>query len=541
MTANLLSNNSAKALGAFYTPQTIAEMLAEWAIRAPDDSVLEPSAGEGALVRAALEAFGRKFGPAARPKIFACDIDPSATASIAAWLPADHGLQTCDFLALDPRSVGLSRVVIANPPFTRNHDIPSSDRGALRLRFAVDGAAGLWVYFLAHACTFLAPGGRLAAVIPAAATFTAYGRRTIERLCQSFTSVEVRTFVDKPVWVNGADERGAIVLADGYGRGACEAPTITRWSTFGLPQADIHAGNPACFQEVLAESVPLGSMATLSIGAVTGCNRVFLLTERERVAAGIDVSEVVTIASRARHVPGLFVSPQDLADLANAGEKTWLLAPTDIRRQRAGVRARLALIDRAARRRTLWLNKRSPWWQVDHSGRCDAVFTYMNDRGPRLVLADGPLHCTNTLHRVTFDDDIEAWQRFSSALTMVSTFGQLAAEREGRSYGGGVLKFELGNARNLPVLHREVDRAQLAAVDQALRSGDLIAARNGADRLLLPAVLGASWQSAAKEMSAQLAMFRFVRTGRDLMPPNRLMATSDTLQPGTNLAPNLRR
>jgi adenine-specific DNA-methyltransferase len=515
MNSGFLSNTSAKALGAFYTPQTIAEMLAEWAIRAPDDSILEPSAGEGALLRAAIDASARKFGPDSDLKIVACDIDPRATSSIRQWLNGKHDIRTGDFLALDPTSVGLSRLVLANPPFTRNHALPADYRRALRSRFEVEGAAGIWVHFLAHACTFLARGGRLAAVIPAAATFTQYGRQALTRLCRNFTSVELRTFVDKPVWVNGAEERGAVILADGYKLGACEEARVSRWSTFGSPQAEIHAGNPACFNEMYAASVPLGEIATLSIGAVTGCNRVFLLSERERREAGIELDEVVAIASRARQVRGIYISPEDLMVQGETGEKTWLLSPPDIHRERAGVRMRLASIDKTKRRTTLWLNKRTPWWKVDHPTRCDAVFTYMNDGGPRLVIAKGRLVCTNTLHRVTFLPAITTSQRANSALTMVSTFGQLAAEREGRTYGGGVLKFELSNARSLPILHQPaVKTAELQRVDHALREGKLVEARNMADRLLLPGILGVAWPSAVREMEAELSMLRHVRTGR---------------------------
>lgn len=516
MTLDLLSSNSAKALGAFYTPTTIADMLAEWVIRSPGETILEPSAGDGALIRAALDAVARKFGHAATLNIVACDINPLATASIQGWLSGNHDVRTCDFLSLDSHSVGHAGAVIANPPFTRNHALPPAYRNALRSRFGIEGAAGLWVHFLAHASTFLVPGGRLAAVIPAAATFTRYGQHAIDRLRESFASVELRTFVDKPVWVNGAEERGAVVLADGYRAGSCEEVTISRWSTFGLPQAEIHAGNPACFHDVIAASVSLGAIASLSIGAVTGCNRVFLLNEVERYDADIQLDEVLTVVSRARQVPGLFVTREDLKSLAIQGEKTWMLAPPDLDRRRAGVRSRLAAIDRSTRKRTIWLNKRSPWWRIDHVDDCDAVFTYMNDRGPRLVLAGQGITCTNTLHRVSFAPEIDEERRVGTALTMISTFGQLAAERKGRTYGGGVLKFELSDARGLPTLLAPagLDHAELVRADKALKSGQVDLAREIADRLLLPNVLGRSWQSAVLEMGAELSMLRAERIGR---------------------------
>src|SRR5437879_12199973 len=42
-----------KTIGAFYTAEPIARFLVEWAIRGPNESVLDPSCGDGAFVGAA--------------------------------------------------------------------------------------------------------------------------------------------------------------------------------------------------------------------------------------------------------------------------------------------------------------------------------------------------------------------------------------------------------------------------------------------------------------------------------------------------------
>ena len=46
-----------KGRGAFFTPQPLAQFLADWAIRSPNDLVLEPSCGEAVF----LEAAGRRI------------------------------------------------------------------------------------------------------------------------------------------------------------------------------------------------------------------------------------------------------------------------------------------------------------------------------------------------------------------------------------------------------------------------------------------------------------------------------------------------
>lgn len=41
-----------KLRGGYYTPDKISEFIAEWAIRTPSDSVLEPSCGDGSFLSA---------------------------------------------------------------------------------------------------------------------------------------------------------------------------------------------------------------------------------------------------------------------------------------------------------------------------------------------------------------------------------------------------------------------------------------------------------------------------------------------------------
>src|SRR5262249_37949796 len=146
----------------------------------------------------------------------------------------------------------------------------------------------------------------------------------------------------------------------------------------------------------------LGDIASISIGAVTGCNSVFLLTDEERRASGIGFEDVQLIVSRARHVEGIRIAREDLVRLSRVGEKTWILTPRTIEERGSAVRKRLAKITKYQRRTTCWMIKRDPWWRIETGPDCDGVFTYMNDRGPRLAVTATGIICTNTLHRTVF-------------------------------------------------------------------------------------------------------------------------------------------
>lgn len=510
-TSQVLAPNP-KALGAFYTPATIAEAMAAWVVRNGLERLLEPSAGAGALIDAAIARADHIRGKEGNLKFLACDIDPTAIEKLVSRLPQGSDVRSVDFLQLSPSRAGRFDGVIANPPFTRNHSIPAPMRSRLRERFGTSGAAGLWVHFLLHAVEFLKDGGRLAAVIPASGLFTVYGQNALERLASKFRHIEIRRIADKPSWVNGAEERGSLILAEGFGQGTSAVPSATSWSS--INDTDQIGGiRSNVFDQLLMSAVDLESVANLSIGAVTGCNAVFLLNECERTNMEIGLRDTRLIVSRTKQVPGLKISSSELNELSRLGQRTRILLPNSIEKRESGTRRQLAKITKEQRRNTVWLKKRSPWWRVNLGEPCDAVFTYMNDFGPRIVIACGEIYCTNTLHHIKFQQPDNKRIMLSATLSTITTFGQLSAERLGRSYGGGILKFELREARKTPILISKGKNLSSAVqlADQALREGNRDKARAIADKTLLAPRLGKDWKKKLREMERELILRRSLR------------------------------
>ncbi len=72
---------------------------------------------------------------------------------------------------------------------------------------------------------------------------------------------------------------------------------------------------------------------------------------------------------------------------------------------------------------------------------------------------------------------------------MLSTFSQLSAEIEGRTYGAGVLKHEPSEAAKIKILMTEVEASKLEdtfkSIDKLLRTGLHEQARQLSDQFLL--------------------------------------------------------
>ena len=116
------------------TPVVLAQRMAQLAAITPTSSVLEPSAGTGRLLAAALEA----GAPVTR--MTAMDISGACVDHLRR---AFHGVATAqaDFLLIQPTMQKFDRILM-NPPFCGGADI----------------------VHIRHALQFLAPGGRLVAI-----------------------------------------------------------------------------------------------------------------------------------------------------------------------------------------------------------------------------------------------------------------------------------------------------------------------------------------------------------------------------------------
>ncbi len=104
-------------------------------------------------------------------------------------------------------------------------------------------------------------------------TFHSIRKLALDRICRQFGAIEIRRIIDRPAWVNGADERGALLFAESYGLGTSKVPEATSWSAQQLELSRDCITSSSVYQEIAAAGSTLASIAKVTIGAVTGCNR----------------------------------------------------------------------------------------------------------------------------------------------------------------------------------------------------------------------------------------------------------------------------
>jgi len=521
ITYNKKNLSEKRQLGAFYTPKPVAESLVKWAIREQDDIVLEPSFGGCGFLQASFFRFKEIGNDHPDENIFGCDIDPSAFHHLHELFGAvnikDRFLLG-DFLSLheDSFSAQYFDAVVGNPPYISRHNMSSAQKKLADLLMKnageKNGRASLWASFVIHSLAFLRKGGRIAWVLPTALLTSSYAaiiRKIIEKNFKKTICISLgaRLFLEE-----GTEEGTVVLLAEGYQDSSENLPMIIEHAV------DVNSLNNVIenweknkFQNVILSDRYLfsiiekpaldaffyinksidvccfGDVATILIGLVTGANNFFLQNSEalERNKLSIEENEVVPIVSRAKIIPGINNLKSDFDREIKSGAKCYILNVNRDKLTKSQVDY-LALFPAIERDSNYTFKHRQIWYKNNDVRIPDAFLPYMNHHGLHLTLNGLKLNCTNTIHRVFFNSEIN---NKLVAISMLTSFSQLSAEVEARSFGSGALKVEPSEAKRIRIaLPRHLDDEQIEdavnRIDKLLREGAYIEVRNIANELI---------------------------------------------------------
>ncbi len=555
VTSTPLERGQRKSLGAFYSPQALVEPMVSWAVTRADQSVLDPSCGDGVFLETAVRRL-RDLGAGAdrtASLLHAVDLNPDAVEVTRNRLGSALGrpfgnARSASFFSLPPPGVlfgpsdGVD-VVVGNPPYIRYQDFAGGARLEALERASHAGVsltrlASSWAHFVVHAVEFLRPGGRLALILPAELIHTSYSAPLREHLRRSFAEVYVVSF--RQSVFPGVQAEVVLLLAAGRDEGPGRLGLTEVETGLGLadltavlagaevfepgeepekwrPGLETRSGGVSLDQlQERGLLTPLGELGKASIGFVSGANEFFVLTADEAAHWGLPESSLRPALVRARQVAGLQLTSADIASIQSQGERCLLWTPKS-----RLTRAENAYVQRGE---TLGYDGRykcrvrSPWFQVPGVITPDAFLTYMSDVIPRLCLNRAQVVASNNLLTVRLPGIPPSLQKaFVTAFYNSATL--LSCERVGRSYGGGVLKLEpreadriLVPSAKLVTRHKAALTKLAAEVDRAVRNGR----EGGLDEALaaIDEVLFAGLGVARSEMSAARASLHERRKAR---------------------------
>lgn len=524
---DLTTRNKKKQLGAYYTPQPMARFIVNWAVRSPDETVMDPGCGEAVFLLEAYKHLVELGAPAAQAacRIQGVEVDEVAYDRACRLLTNASGVSApgiicADFFQVQPDLFGppAVNVIVGNPPYIRYHRFKGATRqralqSARRAGVELTRLTSSWAPYLIHAISFLKPDGRLAMVVPAELLQVDYAEPVRRFLLERFATVAVVTF-DERVFPDVLEDT-VILLAESDGsaaglrvirlknledltkldqslkdvpiaRGAKHAQ---RWTRYLLPR-DSLSGYQTLIET--GETTTLGELGSVDIGVVTGKNAYFLLTEAKARWYEIEPGFLTAAAPKPKLMPGARFSLQEWEQLRDQSVPCYLLncqLPLSMAAEHRVWNYIEEGIEKGVHKGYKCRN-REPWYSVPGVRVPPVFLTYMAHEIPRLIVNEAQVVNHNLIHGLYFHDgrEMSPEELAIRVASFYTTFTMLSVELVGRSYGGGVLKLETKESERIrliepsgPTRRRLIEAFPLIdeylrrrAFDDALAIGDEI-------------------------------------------------------------------
>jgi adenine-specific DNA methylase len=502
-----------KVRGGYYTPEPIAQFLAEWVSNA-GSKLLEPTCGDGRILRELSEWSAEARGvelvseEAAKARRYA----PVVTKSLFDWLTRSQR--------------GKWDGVAGNPPYIRFGNWRPEQREPALSLMRGEGLnptklTNAWVPCVVACALAVREGGRVGLVLPAELLQVSYATQLRDYLLAQFSAVTLITFqrllfdgvTQEVVLFLGIKGEGpaalrTVHLRDATGLGGAKldgpsAPTLIhdheKWTKYFLKPRQIQLLRRL---KKSPDLTTVGSLASVDVGIVTGRNSFFTFSDADADVLGLK-EHCVPLVSRSVQLSGLIYDGLCRDNDLESNHRTWILhAPA------SATDAPLKRHIRSGEAEGVHLgykcSLRKPWWTTP-SMWCPEIFMLRQiHAAPRMTVNGVHATSTDTVHRVRVNAGIDP-VALSTAFHNSATFA--FSEILGRSYGGGILELEPREAELLPVPSPDLVGHDLAVdVDLLLKAGEVMKAVDLVDRHILIDGLGWSPKQVAECQAAWMSL-----------------------------------
>ena len=462
--------------GQTFTPAPVVRSMVGWAARTLAPArVVDPGTGSARFLAAA----GRRWPEAT---LLGVETDPLAAmigraTLAAAGMAGRAGITLGDYRSLRLAPAGGPTLFLGNPPYVRHHQIPVGWKSWLRSAaasqgLAASGLAGLHVHFFLATAVHAVPGDAGVLVTAAEWLDVNYGSlvrslllgplggqsvHLLDPAVPAFTDAAVTTAITcfrpgrRPA---GLRLRRVARLADlGELRGGTAVPSpvlraASRWTPL-VSRAASAAGSGAGAAGAARRGrlpvgqVEMGELCRVHRGQVTGANRVWVTAGNPAGLPGRFLFPAVTRASELFRAGGTLATAARLRSVIDLPADLAELAPAEL----ALVTRFLAEAEAAGAAGSYIACHRKPWWRVRLRTPAPILATYMARRPPAFVRNLAGARHVNIAHGLYPREPLPP-----AALDGLAAYLRGSVTRgQGRTYAGGLTKFEPGEMERLPV------------------------------------------------------------------------------------------
>jgi adenine-specific DNA-methyltransferase len=454
----LRSAGERRQMGAVYTPPALVDPMIQWVLDQNPGRVVDAGAGSGRF----SVALARK---APQVPVIAVDLDPVATlmtrGSLAALGLTNATVRNADYTQFPLASRKARTVFVGNPPYVRHHELTPAAKAwaqevAGKLGLTVSGLAGLHTHFFLATAAIGRPGDAGCFVTSAEWLDVNYGSIVRELLLGVLGGEAVHVVEPQALPFEGTATTAVVVnfqlgaqppavrfrpvkrLADLGDLGTTGEPVARerlvearRWSSFVRTRHQVPTGY-----------IELGELCRVHRGAVTGSNATWVTRGDVKLPGSVLYPSV----TKARE---LFAAGEVLADARDL--RRVIDIPADLDELDAEERVLVDRFIRQAKKSSVHKGyiaaHRRAWWAVGLRSPAPILATYMARRPPAFVMNAAEARHINIAHGLYPRQAIpqHALQRLALSLRHSISVSQ------GRTYAGGLTKFEPKEMERLPV------------------------------------------------------------------------------------------
>ncbi|WP_434717354.1 HsdM family class I SAM-dependent methyltransferase [Lactococcus lactis] len=485
---------SKKFRGGYYTPEKLANLISKWCIKKREDTILEPSAGDGKFVAAAHEIQKNLGKKDSGDTILAVEISEKESEKISkdyAQVINDDFFTVFENELLSKKTFD---VVLGNPPFIRYQSFDNNLRekaftNMKRFGFEPNKMTNIWVPFLLLSIQLLNEDGRMGMVIPAELLQVDYAGEIREYLIKAFDELLVLTFNEnifdnaqqevvvllgrkksknkgvRIIDFNSLDEVTMSVLKQREQNAELKIlkPSKNKWLKFFLSNDEIKVFEKSQKNPIFQQA---DTLMEVNVGVVTGQNKFFIL-DKETIDKYNLQNSVKEIITRAEQIKGSSINTKILEALYDSNKKVSLFTPGEHLSE--SEKKYISFGEENKYHIGYKTRIRREWYRVPVSWYPEAFFLRQVHEYPRIIVNETKATNTDTLHKIRAKNKIDIE---NIALSFMNSYTLLQCELTGRSYGGGVLTFEPGEVRQLKIPYYEFDKNSKNDIKKLIDNND---------------------------------------------------------------------
>lgn len=463
-----------KILCQFFTNNTISKFMASWIMENNPKNVLEPSAGDGALIRAILDINHNI-------NIDAIDIDKTMC-SILSNIIDEKSIINTDYLQAN---INKYDAIICNPPYNKFHNI--QNRKFLvndfnnKYNIKLNGYTNLYAFFIVKSLNELNLNGRCAYIVPYEFLNTGYGKIIKDYFIKTKSLQYIIKFNNKLDIFNDAITTSCILLFENKIHDTINFvsienieelnPFLNFKNNITYKYDDLVSSEKWInyFNKVESHNnnnlIQIKEIGKVKRGIATGNNNYFTLNKQKIKDFNLSQEVCMPCITKSADISNIILDNTQFYKLKNMNKKVFIFNGKEAINKKDYEYINIG--EKEGVNKTYLTSKRKPWYSIEEKQSAPILLSVFCRNKIKVIRNEAMIKNLTTFHGLYFnsntsDDNINIL--FCYLLTPIA---QKILFKNKREYGSGLDKFEPNDLNNSQIIN--INKIKKNDKDEILR------------------------------------------------------------------------